>query len=244
MKLTCKRCNMEHETAEEVLVCHGLATPYVPRQKIEPATQRQLDYIKDLGGNVERARQMTKKNASEYIDQLKREKASNVVSINSAASAPTPAPPATIVPLQLLQMVPDGYYAWQPDSETKLTFVRIKRPTSGKMKGSLKIQSQHGPDLVNRFVIWPSGQVGIYNRGYAGIDIEQVLLGIIVDYKACAFKYAEKMHRCFRCNLELTDPRSRHYRVGPECERHVPWAISERDDEVGYVYDARLAGSV
>lgn len=153
-----------------------------------------------------------------------------------------PQPPARIhmnmnetgVFIPLLEKVPSGYFAWQPDADTPLTFIRISRPNRGNFRGCLKVQSQHGPNLRLDWLLKPNGVVTVWRR-----EIDNVLNGLIVDYRHAAKVYALEKGCCCRCNTDLTDERSRHYGIGPECEKHWEWMIVERDEELGYSFDRR-----
>lgn len=221
-----------HNSVYESKICYGIIRVHRPAPAPAPpippdhATRNQIDYIRSLGGDMRAAYKMTKSQASQYIDQLKAE-----------AKSKTPATGGTKVqskvPVEWMQRVPNGYYAWQPDSETPLTFLRVSRPKTGRMANCIKVQTQHGPNLSDPvWVAWPSGQVSVYRS----MTIEETLLGIIVDYKKAARTYANEKGNCARCNTDLTDPRSRHYGIGPECEKQWPWMIEELDEELGYSF--------
>ena len=126
----------------------------------------------------------------------------------------------------MLDMIPDGFYATQEHDGATVDFIRINRPTSGKMKNSLKVQTQHSERWDNALVWWAgSGKWSCYNS--RAIPMIMLVLG---DHKSCARRYSIELQRCARCGKELTDDRSRHYLIGPECEKHRPWAIEEVDD--------------
>lgn len=215
-----------HRTIQESrecwgVTCHGsLTTPVYPHSH-DGATDRQLEYIKTLGGDVDHAKTLSKKGASEYIDQLKATQTGVTVS-----AAPYSAVPKTKVPVELLNFVPEGYYAVQLDSESPLTFLRLIRPKRGKFAGTTKVQTQHGPNLDLAFVVWPDNRVSVYKA-----SSEESILLMISDYQGSARRYAQKIGKCCRCNAPLTDERSRHYGIGPECEQHWPWMIVLVDEE-------------
>lgn len=136
----------------------------------------------------------------------------------------------TKLPMMLLDMVPQGYFAVRPDNNEAWTFVRLSRPTFGRMKGALKFQSLHGDRLENRWVRYPSGTLW-YDEFYKGGRIEQYLMLVIADFQGGMIRYGEQREKCGRCNAGLTDERSRWYTIGPECEKIVPWyieAVAER----------------
>jgi len=196
------------------------------------ATQPQIDYIKDhLEGDPFLAIKYTKKGASNYIDELKRKKAAR------ARQAAQPQPSViqdapnrrtTKIPLAMLHAVPDGYYATQQDSTRPLTFFRISRPKSGKYKGALKIQTQHGPDYKMALEVWPGDR--LY---WTNMAVEDDLLLVVVDPNGAGNTYSEEKKRCRRCNTELTDERSRWFGIGPECEKYWPHVIDIVTDTKG-----------
>lgn len=140
----------------------------------------------------------------------------------------------------MLEMIPSGYYAVRPDTETELAFVRISRPGHGKWKGYLKVQTQHGDQLIDRWA-WnmanpdPLTSVrswSVWRNQFPGNQsIEDLLLLVIVDHRKAGRTYAEEIGRCHRCNKDLTDERSRWYGFGPECEKLLEGEKDEIDDE-------------
>lgn len=224
-----------HSSVDDVKRCYGILPPLYagrpsatttaparPYSHREAATKAQLDYIEILGGDVLHAAKLTKQEASAYIERLKKEKEKKPV------TAPThPSAPATRVPIELLRMVPAGRFAVRRDSNEPYTFLRISEPKNGRYKDCLKVQTQHGPALSEaKFVVWPSGQVSCYTS-----TIEEPLMLVIADYRTAARAYGRELGRCCRCATELTDERSRHYGIGPECEKYWPWIITQVDEE-------------
>ena len=223
-----------HRNPVTNLWCGGYTAPAavassalpVNRGDIEPVTKRQLDYIKDLGGDMYKARSLSKNKASEYIDELKRKRYNQPTAQPDPWSAPNRQ--TTVIPMEFLTKIDSGYYAARQDSNFPYSFFRISRPKSGKFKDVLKIQTQHGPDYKLMMVVYPSGQVRVYNK-----VPEQDLLLVAVDPKGAAIQYAEEIGRCMRCNTELTDERSRWYGIGPECEKYWEWAIPQVEERKG-----------
>lgn len=157
-------------------------------------------------------------------------------------STPTPPPPPVVarptygrprlentVFTALLDSVPDGRYAWQPSSEVPLRFIRLKRyakTARNRFAGATIVQTQHSDDLKLAWVWWPSGQISVYDNG-----ICDLINGVIVDYKRCRKTYSEHLNQCGICGKTLTDERSRHYGIGPDCETRYPEVIDEVDDQ-------------
>jgi hypothetical protein len=216
-----------HRSVYEAKVFHGLIRPPAPPTPppppaYEPPSQKQLDYVVTLNGDLDRARKMSKRECSKYIDELKRRP--KVVTTDPDA-VPTETVEATTKSKMvdgLIGMVPDGYFAVREQDGAPITFMRLSRPSSRNFpKGSIKVQSLHGPALETRWVKWPSGKISVY-RWY-GHDIEDYLLLLIADWRGASLLYAEKIRKCGRCNAKLTDPRSRFYGIGPECETKTGW---------------------
>lgn len=227
-RVKCGNCQQYHSSAAEVKLCYFPPAPQPPPATVassglagDRVTQRQLDFIRDLGGDVQLAVNYTKRGASLYIERLKKEQKKTV---QQAA----PNRQTTKIPLAMLHDVPDGYYATRQDSTRPYTFFRISRPKSGNFKGALKIQTQHGPDYKLALVVYPGDRVY-----WSNMAVEDDLLLVVVDKNGCAIAYAEKIGRCMRCNTELTDERSRWYGIGPECEKHWPHMIDLINDRKG-----------
>ena len=138
--------------------------------------------------------------------------------------------PTTVVPLPMLKSVRDGWYAWRGDDTEDWTFVRISRPKRGDRAGCIKVQTQHGPNYRQRMVVWPSDKVTLHAENRF---IERVLMGIIVNQVRSGIDYGRIKGRCLRCKTELTDPRSRWYSIGPDCEKVVPHYIAAVEEEIG-----------
>ena len=194
------------------------------------STWKQLDYVDDLKGDTAYAITLDKIKCSEYIGRCIKNK--------KALPAATPPPEKPVDKrLELLKgmidLVPDGYYAVQlGDNEEHLDFLRLKRPKAGTRLygGALKVQTQHGPALDLAAVLWPSGKWQIYKQ-----SVIDMMLAVVTDHHGAAQRYGKKLGRCMRCNCELTDDRSRHYGIGPECETKAgwEWAIATVDERKG-----------
>lgn len=189
-------------------------------------TSDQLAYIRNLGGDTVWAAKLTLFEASQYIDRLKAEQ-------TEQRSKRVTDPRMKLIE-GMIDMIPEGYYATAADGEgAHVDFVRITRVTKPTRKypvGTLKIQTQHSDLWQVALVHWPSGYWSIYKPSV----IPMVLL-VIADYKTCARRYAIELQSCMRCNKQLTDDRSRHYLVGPECENkhHFTWPIAYADEQNG-----------
>lgn len=239
--IKCAHCRGTHASVGDVKNCsRGIVMTQPPAPQVQPAvveqkvllpvtrgaTQRQLEFIRSLGGDVQLATKYTMQGASLYIDRLKREG-------NKIVTEVTPEPMSrrgTMIPMEYLHGLREGYYASRPDSNQSFTFFRVSRPNRGKFKGALKIQTQHGPELKLYMVIWDDQRVYKYSDFS---KYENDLLLVTVDMRGCAIAYATEIGNCMRCNTELTDDRSRWYGIGPECEKHWPEIINEINDTKG-----------
>lgn len=214
-----------HHSVTESKICWGiLKAPTPPVAALPPVkmvTPAQLSYIENLGGNRHAARNLTRKAASELIDDLK--KGTHMTAIPQPAPARTVDPKVAMI-AGLIDAIPDGYFAVEEYDGGHVDFMRISRPKRNKYAGSIKIQTQHGDRLEVRAAKWPSGTLSIYDQ-----RVVRMLLLLVADYRTASMRYARKLGRCCRCNAELTDDRSRHYGIGPECEKVFPWVIEEVD---------------
>lgn len=228
---TCGRCKQYHSTIEEARNCYLriAQTIYTPPVKtFEPATARQLSYINDLGGSRAKAVRMSKSEASDYITVLKRRPRP----VNLQTTAPNRV--TTKVPISMLYdaIKPgrEGRFAVQADTNTPYVFFRITTPKSGQFAGSLKVQTQHGPDFKLALVVWPGVEqrVTVYNK-----SVEDDLLLVCVDPNGGKIAYGRELHHCGICGKELTDERSRWYGIGPDCETRNGHIIDLVNDSVG-----------
>ena len=208
---------------------------HVYHRYAEP-TPPQLNYIAKLGGNVATAKLMTREAASRYIDRLKTERRASRTATHSHSSPyvhahpdendapPAPQETATEVPTVLLDMVPDGRFALRLDEAHPWVFFRKSHPKTGQFEGCTKIQTQHGPNYALCYVVWPNGKISWYARQYM-----EELKFLLLVHKRAGVDYGRKMKRCQICGLELTDPRSRKYTIGPDCETRHPGVIAYVD---------------
>jgi Family of unknown function (DUF6011) len=141
----------------------------------------------------------------------------------------------------MIDQLEDGYYAVQPDSNTPLTFMRVSRPTYGKLKGYVKIQTQHSDTLIDRWLYNPAQTDPLFRVRELDRTIEPKILLLLANKRAAGRRYAHEIGKCHRCNKKLTDHRSRHYGFGPECELELAGEKDEIDDENGGTYEELLA---
>jgi hypothetical protein len=132
--------------------------------------------------------------------------------------------------LPLLDRVGDGYYAMDlgDGSHNDMKFFRLSRPTRGTDEGAVKLQWQIAD---NWRVAWLLRKNGSMWWPSAPFSVADYILALIADPTSAMRKYAQLIGMCCRCNTSLTDDRSRHYGIGPECEKHRPDIISMVDLE-------------
>jgi hypothetical protein len=198
------------------------------------ATPRQVKFMIDLGDDPDHARGATFDQAKYTIDALikvrdAKKKAAPVMTEPPAQKSTTD----TKVIMQMLDLLPDGYFAWTPTDDAEITFVRVKRyahTAKNKWAGTTLVSTQHSETLMPAWALWPSGRISRYRNARHNFDIEIVINGLIVDHRAAALRYARLKGNCCVCNKDLTDPRSRHYGIGPECEKSHGYLIAEVDE--------------
>lgn len=190
--------------------------PVAVASSVRMATESQINFVRRLGGDPVHAAKLTLQECSKYIERLKA----------ATEGRKLPVDPKLEMIKGMLDMVPDGYYAAQKDLGGHVDFIRISRPTRGKYKGSLKIQTQHSDKWAEAVIKWPSGSWSVYK------DITEALMLVVSDHRTCQKRYSIEVQACGHCNTALTDDRSRHYLVGPICvEKYdLHWVIEEVDD--------------
>jgi len=157
---------------------------------------------------------------------------------------PTPAPPAavpyalqhrTTVPLAMLDATPDGRFAVRLDDKDAYRFLRISRRFSktSKKLGCIQVQSQHSDDLhlimLYRALDTPDARYPSEWIHVQRADWEKYVILAMVDPLGAGRRYAEELGECQICGRTLTDERSRHYGIGPECEKSHPDVIAYVD---------------
>lgn len=200
--------------------------PIVPSAPVRMATVAQLEYIIKLGGTPDET--LTIRQASSIIEALKKGTAP-VTSTYQTPNQRGQNDPRLPMLTMLVKSVPLGYFAVREQEGAPITFMRISKPKSGKYVGGIKVQTQHGPRLETDAMLWErSGTWSFYRTASPTLD---ALMLLCADYHNAARLYAKELGRCCRCNTELTDERSRHYGIGPICDKQWGWIINEVDDE-------------
>lgn len=197
--------------------------PPPPAPSVRMVSARQLEYVNKYNGDYKYASKLTYDEAYEYVNKLIQEHRQNRQGSRMAKN------PKLDIIKGMIDMIPEGYYAAQNDTG-HVDFLRLSRPTKGEFRNAVKVQTQHSEKWQNALVLWPSGQWSVYR--WNAVDIITL---VVVDYKTCARRYAIELQSCMRCNKLLTDDRSRHYLVGPECEtkHNFTWPIAYADEQNG-----------
>lgn len=221
MSIRCKNgTEHSHESVAESRRCWQgryapVAAPPLPASPppppvvyVRPVSERQMEYVRRYNGDPTYASKLSYDEAYKYVNQL-------ISDYRSSRRAPAVTDPRLDMITAMLDGVPDGYYATAADGEGgHVDFLRVSRPKKGRFNGSVKIQTQHSDLWKEALIYWPSGQWSVWKRN--AIDI---LLMVIADNKTCAMRYAIEVQSCCMCNKTLTDDRSRHYLVGPICDK-------------------------
>lgn len=220
----------QHETVYQSKVCWGVIARPVPapviRPVIAPATASQISYVGILKGDQDYAAGLGKLKCSEYIDSLKRKKPAVTV------TAPTRSPKSKFIIDNLLGDLPNGYFAVQKEDGANITFLRVSRPKHGNYKDAVKVQTIHGPNMADAWV-YHQNRDRLFIKHGAAPAIEENIMLVFTDWQAAAMRYARLIGKCARCNLRLTDDRSRHYGIGPICDKVWTSYIERVDEQEG-----------
>lgn len=227
-----------HQTVDESRACWKgtplpssapLSTAPIYTPPVSAPSSKMIWKVGKVGGDQEYAKSLSFRDCMAYIDRLIKEQEGAGVEATDKEKAL----------LGMLNMVPNGYFAVQKDENTALTFLRLSRPAKGKYKDAVKLQTQHSETLKSLLIVWPSGKVW---KNFNKPALEYVEL-LVTGHREAAKKYARETHHCMSCGKQLTDPRSRHYGVGPECEveKDYGWLIAEIDEENGASFETLFA---
>lgn len=220
---TCMYCRGKHSHVDDARACLAAQNGSAPSTAFNTrmVTEAQLDFITKLGGDPSYAGNLSRRDASAYIDNLKKR--------NARMTQDAPNRIKTKIPMDMLKGIQPGYYAMRKDENTPYRFYRVSLPKTGRFKGMMKIQSQHSEayNMVMSLHL-PTDSLRWYN-----MSCEDDILMLAVNQRACAVEYGQHIGRCCRCNKELTDERSRWFGIGPECEQHWPHVLDMVADTKG-----------
>lgn len=235
--MRCGHCNGSHNYAFQVRMCGqgegqhhvrarmdaasnlGNAQTRVDRET-KPPSQAQLDYIealarkKGVAGTVDTP--VSSAHASRIITYLKKQR-----------DAVNPDKPGFQIDYRMVSLIKDGRYAVRVSDDYAYIFVRVTRPTRGRLRGHLIVQTKHSDTLVKRLSFDSTGRLYQYKTGkISGQTIQEILTMIVVDQAEAAYNYARELNECCVCGKDLTDHRSRYFGIGPDCEKRFPHIIN------------------
>ena len=223
MAFSCHHCNGSHDTVAEGRVCAKFeerrtaeanrAAAYnrvTPWQELD-ATANQVSFIADL----------SKKKGVPTVKPDNRAHASRLIAyLKAKPDVKNPEQPGFQLDFRMVNLIKSGRYAVRADDTSPYIFIRVLRPTTGKLRGMLKIDTQHSDQWIKRLVFSSSGALMYHRRGmHHGQSLSELLTLIMVNQAEGAWNYAELLGACGACGKTLTDERSRYYHVGPDCER-------------------------
>ena len=234
--MKCGSCGGNHKYSFEARDCANRKSARTNREAAQyrntPNSERkptanQLSYIEGLAkkkGIKGVKTPVSFSAASRMIDYLK-----------GQPDVKNPERPGPVISYMVTNMIKDGRYAVRTTEEdAQYVFIRVSRPTRGHNRGTLLIQSQHSEGYVKRLQFNTQGDT-LYqnNRLLAGQRLADVISMIVVDQNRAALNYGTEKGICCRCGKQLTDRRSAHYGVGPECVKYMPGYIEWVDDQKG-----------
>lgn len=232
MSITCRNPKVgavhQHETAKESRLCwFPPAQPVVASAPtVRMATPKQVAFLESKG------------HKGPWTFDEAHAKISEIINSDSGKKSAVSQDPRFRLINSMIDLIPEGYYATAPSGENReVDFVRIvtMKSKASRYNGSLVVQTQHSDAWEVRLVRWKgSGEWSVYQ--HAAIDF---VMEILADYKTCGMRYSIMLQRCMRCGKQLTDERSRHYLVGPECETkyNFIWPIVVADDLNGRTFE-------
>lgn len=163
-------------------------------------------------------------------------------SADAGVTPPPPPPPApvpyamqprTSVPLPMLADTPDGYFAVRLDDTDSYQFLRISRkfPKRSNKIGCIQVQRQASETLYEIMMYRPldSPEGSAEWLRVSRPQYEKYIILILVDPIRAGLAYAKELEHCCKCGKALTDARSIHYGIGPECEKKWPEIIEMVD---------------
>lgn len=199
----------EHETAAEVRACYGFGQKTDDNQDDTPPSREEV-----FGGAVPvQTSPLASPKQRSYLNDLRVERGMDPLPPD--AQLFTSVASATIAQLLLVKPrvkqaatvtyanVPAGYYAIPGRDGRELDFYRVDRPEEGRWKGRIFLN----------MVIGGKSDAKIKDRN----RIAEVLAAIAVNPEEAAWRYGQKIKRCDKCNMHLTDETSRMFSRGPDC---------------------------
>lgn len=232
--------------ATKRVLSHGTPSTNA-RWAFEPATPKQLAAVQRMAEERDLGYQTPtmKWQASNLISQM-----SSIPKVAPQPQAqPDPEPEPTEhpeptpqrekvepLPLMMVSKITDGRYAITADDNTETLFLRKythKPDAVNRLAGCTVLQHRIAEDWNNHTIYWPSGGTTTISSRYKGTVLPEAWAQVFIDPQGAAHRFSEREHRCCSCGTNLTDARSRHFGIGPECEKSRPDVIGWVTETIG-----------
>ncbi|AUV60694.1 hypothetical protein HOS75_gp036 [Gordonia phage SteveFrench] len=153
-----------------------------------------------------------------------------------ASGTPQPAQPIPVtdkLDKNVLRMIPDGRYAVTSDDGKQTVFLKLAtRTTKNSNEEYRDVRYKSSDDWLELQKFWPSGMVTGRNEVHGSV-VADLLVQVMMDKAGCADRYGERFKECVNCGRELTDDKSRYYRLGSECITRRPEIVEYVDENFG-----------
>lgn len=231
--MICGHCKGDHMYAYQVRECsqgRGAAqrNRLAAQTRVVPApTKAQLDYIEALAKKKGMSGHLT-------VPETRSQASTQIAYLKKQRDVANPERPGPVVAFPIVNLLKHGRYAVKVEDGSNEIFVHVTRPKTGPKKGHVVVSTKHGEYLTKRVQYTAEGKLIFQNnRSIAGQSLAEVLVLILADAEGAAMAYAQKLGVCCRCGKDLTDHRSRHYGIGPECEKVWPSYMARVDEVKG-----------
>jgi len=169
----------------------------------EPASESQLDWIRDLAQTKEMSDKQAEFLAKVFADDrsLNKGEASKIITVLKEA-------PRKQVSHDAWPDIPAGRYAVVDPKDSVLKFYHVDKPTEGKWKGftflSVRASDERYP---------------IKDKTHK----RDIMAEIQKDPEEASRRFGREIGRCGICGRTLTDESSREKGIGPICEAKMGW---------------------
>lgn len=198
------------------------------------ASPRQLDYIERLcdekfarvepsvSNMLEASQVIGELQSLSNVPQASRDLSTTVDKSPAQEQEPEPEPVEDKIDMNVLRMIPDGRYAVTADDGKQTVFLKLATRTARVASNpasyrDLRYKSSDSWLEFQRF--YPTGHVTGRNSVH-GSTAADLLVQVMMDKGGCADRYGERFQECVNCGRELTDDKSRYYRLGSDCIQH------------------------
>lgn len=154
-----------------------------------------------------------------------------------ASGTPQPAQPIPVtdkLDMNILRMIPDGRYAVTADDGKQTVFLKLatRKRYKGDPEEYRDLRYKSSDDWLELQKFYQSGMVTGRNEVHGSV-VADLLVQVMMDKAGCADRYGERFKECVNCGRELTDDKSRYYRLGSECITRRPEIVEYVDDNFG-----------